>query len=135
MQKSSNYSDNLRNNFPITQPQCVIGDYNSSEQSIWPRSWEVSSLLRNRLGQIYNYAVSRSGYFRLFGVIQNCYFTNTLVYFSKWKVHLWNISKKKFIAIKIYVKIPSVLPSILGGSTASTRLVHTYMSVGFLLLH
>ena len=27
-------------NFPITQAQCVMGDYDFSKQSIWPRQWE-----------------------------------------------------------------------------------------------
>ena len=30
-------SDIVKENFPITQTQCKEGDYNSAEQSIWPR--------------------------------------------------------------------------------------------------
>ena len=35
--------------FPITQAQCVMGDYNSSEQSIWPRPWEVTCHTQNTM--------------------------------------------------------------------------------------
>ena len=52
-----------------------------------------------------------------------------ILFFTKFKVLLWNIKKKK-IAIKIYVKITSLLSSILGWSTAYTRPMHIYMSVG-----
>ena len=32
----------VEENFPITQAQCVMGDYNSTEQSIWSRPWKIT---------------------------------------------------------------------------------------------
>ena len=42
---------------------------------------------------------------------------------------------KEEIIIHCYVKILSLLPSILGRSTASTRPMYIYMGIAVLLLH
>ena len=49
--------------------------------------------------------------------------------FSKLKVLFWPL-KKKSITIKTNVKIPRLLPSILGLSTKSARPMQIYMNVG-----
>ena len=42
-------SEIVKDNFPITQGHHVIGDYNSPEQSIWPRPWEVTCHTQNAM--------------------------------------------------------------------------------------
>ena len=41
--------DIVKENFPITQAQCVMGDYSSPEQSIWPRPREVTCHTQNAM--------------------------------------------------------------------------------------
>ena len=81
-----------------------------------------------------NSAVIRFGYFRLFGVKQKFSFTLAFVFSSHWMYFSEiNTKKKKIIAIKIYLKIPSLFPSILGRSMVFAKLIHIYMGVGVLL--
>ena len=42
-------SDIVKENFLVTQTQCVMGDYSSPEQSIWPRLWEIRSHTQNAI--------------------------------------------------------------------------------------
>ena len=51
-----------------------------------------------------------------------------LLFFLNWSClsEIYVKKKYQFIAIKIYVEILSLLPSILGQNTASTRPIHSY---------
>ena len=53
--------------------------------------------------------------------------------FLKSKVLLWNINKK-CNAIKVYIEIPSLAPSIMDRSMASSRPMQIYTCAGILVL-
>lgn len=59
-----------------------------------------------------------------------------LLIFHKLKALLWNINCKKSTTIKVYAEIPSVLTSILGQITISTKAMKIYkgVDVSFLLV-
>ena len=82
----------------------------------------------------YNSAVSRFGY--LYWVNQIFSLTSAFVFFINWWCfsEVWK-KKDKFITIKIYGKISSLLPSILGQTAGSIRPTYIYVGIGVLLLH
>lgn len=59
-----------------------------------------------------------------------------LLIFHKLSALLWNINSKKSTTIKVYAEIPSLLTSILGQITTSTKAMKIYKGVGvsFLLV-
>ena len=72
-----------------------------------------------------NFAVSRSTSY-LYRVYKKCSSKNAFI-FSKLKILLWNIEKVIItIAIKIYVKIPSLLPNIFSKYSAYKIIAHLY---------
>ena len=94
--------------------------------------WDMHGLKNNSV-------VSRCSYFRLLGVNQKFSLTNTFIFFLNWRyfpeLYIYIYIYIKIYYYQIYVKIPSLLLSVLRQSTESTRLMHIYMGVGVLLLH
>ena len=84
-------------------------------------SWDIHSSKTNS-------EVSRFSY-----VVKKTFLDICICSFVNWKFFLWHLEKSSFI-IKTDVVIPSLLPSILGQSTTSTRPVQIYEDVGVSLL-
>ena len=87
----------------------------NSFQSFCAFLWDAHSLKNNS-------GVRRSS--GLFEMVKNLPW-HKLSFFLKLKLRVWNISKRMF-AIKVYVEIPSLLPSIMGRSMASTIPMQRY---------
>ena len=73
----------------------------------------------------------------LYGINKKFSKRNAFVFFSRYSSEMLNKVEMIIhysIVIGIYVKIPSLLPSILGRSTLYERPLQIYMGVGVLLL-